>query len=255
MTFLQVQHVDKWYADFQVLSDVSLEVDDGEVVCIIGPSGSGKSTLLRCINNLERIDAGRILLKEELIGIEPRSPGFFRLEGKRAARQRGRFGMVFQSFQLFPHLTVLENVTLGPMRIKKVSRGEAEERARGLLADVGLEDKAGAYPSGISGGQQQRVAIARAMAMDPEVLLFDEPTSALDPELVGEVLRTMRALAEQHMTMLVVTHELSFARRVADTVVFIDHGAIVEEGPAEVVLTDPRDRRTREFLSAVQEEA
>lgn len=255
MTFLEVQHVDKWYSGSRVLSDVSLDVSNGDVVCIIGPSGSGKSTLLRCINNLEQIEAGRIYLKRELIGMDERSKGFARLEGKSAARQRGRFGMVFQSFQLFPNLTVLENVTLGPRRVKKVSRSAAEEHARELLAEVGLADKEDSYPSSISGGQQQRVAIARALAMDPEVLLFDEPTSALDPELVGEVLRTMRRLAERKMTMLVVTHELSFARRVADRVVFIDKGSIVEEGTAESVLERPKDPRTREFLSAVQEEA
>jgi polar amino acid transport system ATP-binding protein len=255
MAFLEVCHVDKSYGEAKVLSDVNLKVDDGEVVCIIGPSGSGKSTLLRCINNLEKIDAGRIYLRGETIGIEERANGCVRLEGKTAARQRARFAMVFQSFQLFPHMTVLDNLILGPVRIKNIPKHRAVEHAIELLDEVGLAEKAASYPSRLSGGQQQRVAITRALAMNPEVLLFDEPTSALDAELVGEVLRTMRRLAEQNKTMVIVTHELRFAQQAADRVIFFDKGTIIEQGTAKDVLNTPQDPRTKTFLSAVLEEA
>lgn len=254
MALIRIENVGKTFGDNHVLKDVSLSVDKGEVICIIGPSGSGKSTLLRCINNLEQIDAGRIYLDDELIGMKPHGDGsFVRLIGREQAKQREKFGFVFQHFQLFPNHTVLENITLGPIRVKGKSRQKANAKAFELLKRVGLEDKADAYPAGISGGQQQRVAIARAMAMEPAVLLFDEPTSALDPELVGEVLKTIKQLAESDMTMIIVTHELSFARRVADRIAFFDDGHIVENGPPEQILENPQDRRTKKFLSAVEE--
>ncbi|MCQ9386613.1 amino acid ABC transporter ATP-binding protein [Brevibacterium moorei] len=254
MSFLTIDHLDKWYGDFHVLDDVSLAVERGEVICIIGPSGSGKSSLLRCVNNLEAIDGGRIHLDGELIGIEPYKDGFAKLKGKVAAAQKQRFGFVFQNFQLFPNMTVLENIMLAPVRVKGQARAQARERALELLEKVGLSDRADSYPGDISGGQQQRVAIARALAMDPEVLLFDEPTSALDPELVGEVLKTIRELAGQGYTMLVVTHQLEFAQKVADRVVFFDKGRIVEQGAPAEVLDNPQDPRTRKFLEAVQVE-
>lgn len=252
--FLNVNHLSKKYGDFQVLSDVSMTVDQGEVVCIIGPSGSGKSTLLRCMNNLESIDAGRIYIDGELVGIEEYKDGFTPLSSKDAARQRMRFGFVFQQFQLFPNMTVLQNVTVGPIRVKLEPKAEAIQEGLAILAKVGLADKADAYPSSISGGQQQRVGIARALAMEPDVLLFDEPTSALDPELVGEVLQTMHDLANQNYTMIVVTHQLDFARDVADRVVFIDQGRVVEQGLPEKILDEPQDPRTQRFLSAVNSE-
>ena len=253
-SFLNIQHVDKWYGEFNVLSNVSLRVDRGDVVCIIGPSGSGKSTLLRCVSNLEQIDGGRILLGDELIGIEPHKDGFARLTSSDAARQRQRFGFVFQQFQLFPHMTAYENVTVGPSRVKRDAPKDISSRADEILGKVGLKDKSGSYPSELSGGQQQRVGIARALAMNPDVLLFDEPTSALDPELVGEVLRTINDLAAMNHTMLVVTHQLEFARKIADTVVFFDRGTIIERGPPSEILEAPHDPRTRSFLAAVQTE-
>lgn len=253
MPFLEITDVDKYYDDNKVLSGVSLSIREGEVVCIIGPSGSGKSTLLRCINNLDEIDNGAIKLRGETIGFEQHHDKFIKLEGRTAARQRARFAMVFQSFQLFPHLSVLENITIGPTRIKKQSLAAAKERAMELLKLVGLEDKIQAYPSSLSGGQQQRVAIARALAMDPEVLLFDEPTSALDAELVGEVLGIMRKLADDNRTMVIVTHELRFAQQVADRIIFFDKGTIIEEGTPDQVLNTPKHARTQQFLSTVLE--
>ena len=254
MSFLTIDHLDKWYGDFNVLDDVSLAVEQGEVICIIGPSGSGKSSLLRCVNNLEAIDGGRIHLGGELIGIEPYKDGFAKLKGKVAAAQKQRFGFVFQNFQLFPNMTVLENIMLAPVRVKGQARAQVMRRALARLEKVGLSDQADSCPGDISGGQQQRVAIARSLAMDPEVLLFDEPTSALDPELVGEVLKTIRELAGQGYTMLVVTHQLEFAQKVADRVVFFDKGCIVEQGSPAEVLDNPQDPRTQKFLEAVQVE-
>lgn len=253
MSFLEIREVDKYYGDNKVLSDVNLTVNEGEVVCIIGPSGSGKSTLLRCINNLDDIQNGTITLRGEIIGFEVHGDKFVKLEGRAAARQRARFAMVFQSFQLFPHLSVLENITIGPIRIRKQKAADARQRARELLKLVGLEEKINDYPSSLSGGQQQRVAIARALAMEPEVLLFDEPTSALDAELVGEVLAIMRKLADDNRTMLIVTHELRFAQQVADRIIFFDKGSIVEEGAPDQLLNNPRHERTQRFLSTVLE--
>ncbi|MBV8840419.1 MAG: amino acid ABC transporter ATP-binding protein [Alphaproteobacteria bacterium] len=236
---LEYRRVGKRFGDFVALSGVSAEVRKGEVVCLIGPSGSGKSTLLRCTNGLELIDDGEIALDGKAL---PRD-----WNGMRRVRQR--MGMVFQNFELFPHKTVLGNVTVGPLTVLRMPRQAAERRALDLLAKVGLADKAGSYPSQLSGGQQQRVAIARALAMEPEVMLFDEPTSALDPETIGEVLNVMAQLAREGMTMVVVTHEMTFARRVADWVVVMDRGAIIEQGPSRQIFDAPTVERTRDFLS------
>ena len=246
-----IRSVSKSFGEFQALEQVSLDVRTGEVLCLIGASGSGKTTLLRCINQLTPIDSGGIWLDGELLGLRHEGGRLHRLAPREIARQRLKTGMVFQRFNLFPHKTALENVTEGPIQVQGRKRDEARAEAMGLLQRVGLAAKADAYPAQLSGGQQQRVAIARALAMKPMLMLFDEPTSALDPELVGEVLSVMKELARSGMTMMVVTHELGFAREVADTVVYIDHGAIVESGPALEVLGSPREVRTRSFLSAV----
>jgi len=221
------------------------------VMCMIGPSGSGKSTFLRCINHLEKIDAGRLSVDGELVGYRQRGDRIYELRDAEVCKKRAEIGMVFQHFNLFPHLTALENLVEAPIRVKKESRAVASERARRLLDRVGLAEKVDAYPRQLSGGQQQRVAIARALAMQPKLMLFDEPTSALDPELVGEVLDVMRALAEDGMTMIVVTHEIGFAREVGDTLVFMDGGVIVEAGKPRDVLANPQQERTRSFLSKV----
>jgi polar amino acid transport system ATP-binding protein len=236
---IRYRGVTKRYGAFEALSGVDLDVHAGEVVCLIGPSGSGKSTLLRCTNALETIDGGEI----EFEGAQlPRD--------ERALREvRRRMGMVFQSFELFPHLTALHNVAEAPRTVLKARRAEAEDRARAMLAKVGLSDKASNYPAALSGGQQQRVAIARALAMEPDVMLFDEPTSALDPETIGEVLSVMKALADEGMTMVVVTHEMTFARRVGDWVAVFDAGRIVEQGPPPQIFDAPTTERTRDFLS------
>ena len=236
---IRYRGVTKRYGAFEALSGVDLDVHAGEVVCLIGPSGSGKSTLLRCTNALETIDDGEI----EFEGAQlPRD--------ERALREvRRRMGMVFQSFELFPHLTALHNVAEAPRTVLKARRAEAEDRARAMLAKVGLSDKASSYPAALSGGQQQRVAIARALAMEPDVMLFDEPTSALDPETIGEVLSVMKALADEGMTMVVVTHEMTFARRVGDWVAVFDAGRIVEQGPPREIFDAPTTERTRDFLS------
>jgi polar amino acid transport system ATP-binding protein len=218
---------------------------------MLGPSGSGKSTFLRCINHLEKINAGRLYVDGELVGYRESGGKLHELHEQEVARKRAQIGMVFQHFNLFPHMTALENVTLGPMRVLKVPRDEARTRAKDLLARVGLADKLNTYPVALSGGQQQRVAIARALAMQPKLMLFDEPTSALDPELVGDVLDAMRQLARDGMTMIVVTHEIGFAREVADTAVFMDEGVVVESGPPDRVLGNPQHDRTRTFLSKV----
>jgi polar amino acid transport system ATP-binding protein len=246
-----IRSVSKNFGEFQALNRVSLDVRAGEVLCLIGASGSGKTTLLRCINQLTSIDSGGIWLDGELLGVREEVGRLHRLTERQIARQRLKTGMVFQRFNLFPHKTALENITEGPVQVQGRGREDARAEAMELLRRVGLAAKADAYPSQLSGGQQQRVAIARALAMKPMLMLFDEPTSALDPELVGEVLTVMKELARSGMTMMVVTHELGFAREVADTVVYMDHGAIVESGPAAEVLGKPREVRTQSFLSAV----
>lgn len=235
------ENVQKSFGDQEVLKGIDAEVNKGEVVCIIGPSGSGKSTLLRCVNGLESYQRGRIRIGE--IVVDAASPQIHEI--------CTRVSMVFQRFNLFPHRTALENVMEGPCYVLKEARQEVRERAMALLARVGLSDKINAYPATLSGGQQQRVAIARALAMRPQAILFDEPTSALDPETVGEVLQVMRSLAEEHMTMLVVTHEIQFAREVSDTVLFLDGGRIVERGPAKQLLRYPTHERTQDFLKRV----
>ena len=246
-----IRSVSKNFGEFQALNRVSLDVRAGEVLCLIGASGSGKTTLLRCINQLTSIDSGGIWLDGELLGVREEGGRLHRLTERQIARQRLKTGMVFQRFNLFPHKTALENITEGPVQVQGRRKEDARAEAMELLGRVGLAAKADAYPSQLSGGQQQRVAIARALAMKPMLMLFDEPTSALDPELVGEVLTVMKELARSGMTMMVVTHELGFAREVADTVVYMDHGAIVESGPAAEVLGKPREVRTQSFLSAV----
>ncbi len=248
---VRVEGVHKCFGRLEALRGVDLAVGRGEVLVLIGPSGSGKSTLLRCINHLEKIDAGRIYVDGELVGYREVGGKLHELTEREVARRRALVGMVFQRFNLFPHLTVLGNIVEAPVRVRRLAPGEAEARAHRLLQRVGLDDRAGAYPVQLSGGQQQRVAIARALAMDPRVMLFDEPTSALDPELVGEVLDVMRQLAGEGTTMIVVTHEMGFAREVADTVAFMENGMIVEHGEATAVLSSPRHERTRAFLSRV----
>ena len=246
-----IRSVSKNFGQFQALKRVSLDVRAGEVLCLIGASGSGKTTLLRCINQLTSIDSGGIWLDGELLGLREEGGRLHRLTPQQIARQRLRTGMVFQRFNLFPHKTALENITEGPVQVQGRKREDARAEAMELLRRVGLAAKADAYPAQLSGGQQQRVAIARSLAMKPMLMLFDEPTSALDPELVGEVLTVMKELARGGMTMMVVTHELGFAREVADRVVYVDHGAIVESGAAADVLDAPREVRTQSFLSAV----
>ncbi|ADK28720.1 ABC transporter ATP-binding protein [Corynebacterium pseudotuberculosis] len=246
---ISAQQLCKNFGQIQVLKGIDLEVPKGSVTCLIGPSGSGKSTLLRCVNHLEKINAGRLYVDGELIGYKERDGILYEISEKEAARQRADIGMVFQGFNLFPHRTAIENIIEAPVHVKGVAESEARAKGMELLAQVGLQHKADAYPAQLSGGQQQRVAIARAVAMEPKLMLFDEPTSALDPELVGEVLRVMRDLAEGGMTMLVVTHEMGFAREVADTVAFMDGGVIVEIGDARQVIDNPQHERTKMFLS------
>jgi polar amino acid transport system ATP-binding protein len=243
--------VHKRFGRLEVLRGVSLEVPPGSVVCVLGPSGSGKSTFLRCVNHLEKIDSGRLWVDGELVGYRQVGDRLHELPEREISRQRAGIGMVFQSFNLFGHMTALENVMEAPMQVKKMSRSLARGQAEELLARVGLADKRLTYPAQLSGGQQQRVAIARALAMNPKLMLFDEPTSALDPELVGDVLDVMRALASDGMTMLVVTHEIGFAREVGDQVVFMDGGVVVEQGEPGDVLGNPQHERTRAFLSKV----
>ncbi|WP_272433672.1 amino acid ABC transporter ATP-binding protein [Actinomyces sp. B33] len=249
---VRVEGVHKFFGDLHVLKGIDLEIANGEVCVILGPSGSGKSTLLRCLNQLEEISAGRVHVDGELLGYREDERGRLHdLPDKEIARQRSRIGMVFQRFNLFPHKTALENVTEAPVHVLGLPKDEARRRAHDLLDRVGLADRADHYPAELSGGQQQRVAIARALAMDPEIMLFDEPTSALDPELVGEVLSVMQDLARSGMTMAVVTHEIGFAREVADHVVFMDDGVIVEAGSPTDVIDHPQQDRTRDFFSKV----
>jgi polar amino acid transport system ATP-binding protein len=249
---VDAREVRKSFHHNEVLRGVSMRVAKGEVVCVIGPSGSGKTTFLRCLNHLEKINDGRIYIDGELVGYRELHDGRLAEESeKNIARMRSEVGMVFQRFNLFPHLTALQNVIEAPVQVKGVPRAEAEARGKALLRKVGMEYKADAYPQRLSGGQQQRVAIARALAMDPKLMLFDEATSALDPELVGEVLKVMRQLADEGMTMVVVTHEMGFAREAADRVIFMDGGVIVEEGTPEQMFGAPRQERTQSFLRKV----
>jgi polar amino acid transport system ATP-binding protein len=243
--------VHKRFGRLEVLKGITLQVMPGEVMCLLGPSGSGKSTFLRCINHLEKINSGRLSVDGELVGYRQVGGKLHELRESEVARKRSEIGMVFQHFNLFQHMNVVDNVTCAPMLVKDLPRTQALARAGELLERVGLADKVDAYPSQLSGGQQQRVAIARALAMDPKLMLFDEPTSALDPELVGEVLQVMQQLAREGMTMIVVTHEMGFAREVADTVVFMDAGVVVESGRPSEVLSNPREERTKAFLSKV----
>ena len=248
---IDAQQVCKSFGQLQVLKGIDLQVPRGSVTCLIGPSGSGKSTMLRCVNHLEKFNAGRLYVDGELIGYRERDGILHEISEKEAARQRADIGMVFQSFNLFPHRTVIENIIEAPIQVKGVPADKARKKALELLDQVGLVHKADAYPVQLSGGQQQRVAIARAVAMDPKLMLFDEPTSALDPELVGEVLGVMKQLAADGMTMLVVTHEMGFAREVADQVAFMDAGVVVEAGPPTQVISAPQHERTQAFLSSL----
>lgn len=248
---VEITDVHKSYAENEVLHGISLRVEPGQVVALLGPSGSGKSTLLRAINHLESVDAGSITIDGDYIGYERRGDRLHELSEKRVLQRRTRVGMVFQNFNLFPHLTAIENIIEAPLALKRATKSEAVEQARALLERVGLSDRADHYPRQLSGGQQQRVAIARALALEPDVLLFDEPTSALDPELVGEVLSVIKDLAHSGRTLIIVTHEIGFAREVADHVVFLDAGRVVEQGSPDQVLRDPAQERTREFLDWV----
>ena len=250
-SMVRAEAVHKRFGRLEVLKGINLDVKPGQVMCMLGPSGSGKSTFLRCINHLEKINAGRLYVDGELVGYRQSGDKLYELREDEVAQKRSEIGMVFQQFNLFPHMTALENVTLAPIRVKRMSRSDARSRGEQLLQRVGLGDKLGTYPMALSGGQQQRVAIARALAMEPKLMLFDEPTSALDPELVGDVLDAMRQLARDGMTMIVVTHEIGFAREVADEVVFMDEGVVVESGPPAEVLGAPRHERTQAFLSKV----
>jgi polar amino acid transport system ATP-binding protein len=248
---VQAEGVRKRYGRVEVLQGIDLEVPKGAVMCIIGPSGSGKSTFLRCINHLEKVDGGRLTVDGQMVGYRESGGRLYELRDREVCQRRAEVGMVFQHFNLFPHMTVLDNVTIGPVKVKGEARTSATRRAGELLDQVGLAEKSGAYPRQLSGGQQQRVAIARALAMQPKLMLFDEPTSALDPELVGDVLDVMRSLADKGMTMIVVTHEMGFAREVGDSLVFMDQGVIVESGPPREVLSNPKQERTQAFLSRI----
>jgi polar amino acid transport system ATP-binding protein len=248
---VEARGVRKSYGRLEVLKGIDMTVHRGQVLCLIGPSGSGKSTFLRCITHLEKIDGGELAVDGELVGYRQSGNRLHELRDKEVCGKRAEIGMVFQRFNLFPHLRVLDNVTAGPIWVRRASAAASRDRAHQLLGRVGLADKVDAYPNQLSGGQQQRVAIARALAMDPKLMLFDEPTSALDPELVGDVLDVMRSLADDGMTMIVVTHEIGFAREVGDAVIFMDSGVVVEQGEPEAVLTDPRHERTKSFLAKV----
>lgn len=240
-SLIKLSNISKHYSSFRALNSIDLDIMEGEVVCVIGPSGSGKSTMIRCINLLEDYDpAGKITVDGILVQ-----------KGKNLKNVRAEVGMVFQNFNLFPHLTILKNIMLAPMRVRGLSQSEASITAKNMLAKVGIEEQANKYPSQLSGGQQQRVAIARALAMEPKILLFDEPTSALDPEMVGEVLDVIRGLAHSGVTMIVVTHEMGFAKQVADRVIFMDNGQIVEQGTPTEIFDSPREERTKNFLKSV----
>jgi polar amino acid transport system ATP-binding protein len=254
MPLVRAVNVTKAFHGNEVLKGIDMDVNKSEVVCLLGPSGSGKTTFLRCINQLESIDGGRIWVDGDLMGYDDRAGTLHHLNDKQIAAQRRDIGMVFQRWNLFPHMTALENIMEAPIQVKREKKSEVKARALDLLDQVGLKDKPAAYPAQLSGGQQQRVAIARALAMKPKLMLFDEPTSALDPELVGEVLKVMRQLALDGMTMIVVTHEMGFAREVADRVVFMDGGVVVEQGPPSEVIANPQHERTRSFLRRMRQE-
>jgi polar amino acid transport system ATP-binding protein len=248
---VRAEGVHKHFGRVEVLKGIDLEVQPREVMCVIGPSGSGKSTFLRCINHLEKVDAGRLWVDGKLIGYREQGDKLYELRDHEVAAKRQQIGMVFQRFNLFPHMTALGNVMEAPVQVRGLSKSAARDKGRQLLERVGLADKADAYPNQLSGGQQQRVAIARALAMEPKLMLFDEPTSALDPELVGEVLAVMRGLAEDGMTMVLVTHEMGFAREVGDSLVFMDDGVVVEKGKPRDVISSPQHERTQSFLAKV----
>ncbi|HSP46469.1 MAG TPA: amino acid ABC transporter ATP-binding protein [Clostridiaceae bacterium] len=248
---IKLENVYKNFGDLKVLKDINLEVKAGEVVCVIGPSGSGKSTMLRCLNQLERITSGKIFIEDQLVDHRENDKDVIKISPEKVQSLCTELGMVFQRFNLFPHLTVLENVTIAPQLVRKQKAAEIKEQALELLNMVGLADKKDEYPSRLSGGQQQRVAIARALAMKPKIMLFDEPTSALDPELVGEVLEVMKKLAEDGMTMIVVTHEMGFAKEVGTRVIFMDEGRIIEEGDPDEVFANPKEPRTKDFLRKI----
>jgi polar amino acid transport system ATP-binding protein len=248
---VRAEGVRKRFGPYEALRGIDLEVGHGNVLCIIGPSGSGKSTFLRCINHLEKVDGGRLFVDGQLVGYRQQGNKLYELRDREICARRAEIGMVFQRFNLFPHMTALDNVTIGPVRVKHEPKHIAADRAKQILERVGLGDKVGAYPNQLSGGQQQRVAIARALAMEPKLMLFDEPTSALDPELVREVLDVMRSLANDGMTMVVVTHEIGFAREAGDRLVFMDEGRIIESGLPRDVLANPQQERTRLFLSRI----
>jgi polar amino acid transport system ATP-binding protein len=248
---VSANQVQKRFGANLVLRGIDLEVSDGEVLCLVGPSGSGKTSFLRCINHLEKINGGELIVNGQHVGYRRHGNKLYELREKEIARSRADIGMVFQGFNLFPHMTVMENIVTGPITVKNENRSEVQQRGRELLARVGLADREGAYPAQLSGGQKQRIAIARALAMRPILMLFDEPTSALDPEMVGEVLAVMKDLARDGMTMIIVTHEMGFAREVADKVVFMDGGVVVESGPPTAVLANPQHERTKAFLAKV----
>ena len=248
---VHAENVHKAYGRNEVLRGVDLEVRSGEVACIVGPSGGGKSTFLRCINHLEKIDSGRLSVDDELIGYTQRGGKLYEMREREVSAQRRSIGMVFQRFNLFPHMTAAENVMCGPVVVRKQNKKQSRDRAIELLGKVGLGDRGDSYPMQLSGGQQQRVAIARALAMEPDLMLFDEPTSALDPELVGEVLDVMRQLAQSGMTMIVVTHEIGFAREAGDLLAFMDQGVVAEQGEPREILANPRSKRFQDFLGKV----
>lgn len=251
MSMVKLVDVHKSFGSLEVLKGINLEIKKGEVVCVLGASGSGKSTMLRCLNHLERITDGEIYIDGELTDKRKDGKDLMKIDPQKVQMLCTELGMVFQNFNLFPHLSVIDNITISPINVKKVDQKEIEKKALDLLEKVGLSDKRDEYPSRLSGGQQQRVAIARALAMEPKIMMFDEPTSALDPELVGEVLATMRKLAEEGMTMIVVSHEIGFAREVADRVIFMDEGIICEEGTPEEVIMNPKEDRTKGFLNKI----
>lgn len=251
MSMIKIEGVHKYFGENHVLDNIDLQIEQGEVMCVVGPSGSGKSTLLRCLNHLERITSGKVYIDNVLIDHREKDKDILKTDPKKVSALCAELGMVFQRFNLFPHKTVLQNVSIAPITVRKINKVKAESKAKELLQKVGLSDKMNEYPSRLSGGQQQRVAIARALAMEPKIMLFDEPTSALDPELVGEVLEVMKQLAKDGMTMMVVTHEMGFAREVGTRLIFMDQGRIVEQGTPKEVFENPKNDRTKDFFRSI----